>query len=142
MPTLISKRRTMIWFVRVQSVISSSAVVTIILLSAAIVAVLVSGLSDMDATTTVAKHSVFLKLSAPTSLPWGRTVSFTAILTDTTNTKTITNTITPIEGALIHFEGSGVRGDAYAVTDSTGKAIWTGTAPSIVDQGWTGTSTL
>ena len=66
MPTLISKRRIMIWFVRVQSVISSSAVVTIILLSAAIVAVLVSGLSDMDATATVAKHSVFLKLSAPT----------------------------------------------------------------------------
>ena len=53
MPTLISKRRTMIWFVRLQSVISSSAVVTIILLSAAIVAVLVSGLSDMDATATV-----------------------------------------------------------------------------------------
>jgi hypothetical protein len=131
MPTLISKRRTMIWFVRVQSLISSSSVVTIILLSAAIVAVLVSGLSDIDATATVAKHSVFLKLSAPTSLPWGGTVSFTAILTDTTNTKT------PIEGALIHFEGSGVRGDAYAVTDSTGKAIWTGTAPSIVDEGWT-----
>ena len=130
------KRRLTVPIIRVQSVISSSAVVTIILLSAAIVAVLVSGLSDMDATATVAKHSVFLKLSAPTSLPWGRTVSFTAILTDTTNTKT------PIEGALIHFEGSGVRGDAYAVTDSTGKAIWTGTAPSIVDEGWTGTSTL
>ena len=124
------KRRLAVPIIRVQSVISSSAVVTIILLSAAIVAVLVSGLSDMDATATVAKHSVFLKLSAPTSLPWGRTVSFTAILTDTTNTKT------PIEGALIHFEGSGVRGDAYAVTDSTGKAIWTGTAPSIVDKGW------
>jgi hypothetical protein len=125
------KLRLTVPIIRVQSFIGSSAVVTILLLSAAIVASLSSGLSDMDATATVSKHSVFLKLSAPTSLPWGRTVSFTAILTDTTNTKT------PIEGALIRFEGSGVRGDAYAVTDSTGKAIWTGTAPSIVDEGWT-----
>ena len=70
------KRKHVIAVSRLQFVVRSIAIV-IILLSAAFVTVLVSGLSDMGAEATTARHNVFLKLSAPTSLPWGRTVSFT-----------------------------------------------------------------
>ncbi|HET6457362.1 MAG TPA: Ig-like domain-containing protein, partial [Nitrosopumilaceae archaeon] len=79
----------------------------------------------------VSKHSTGITLTQAKSLPWGKSTSFTTTLTD------IDASGIAISGKTIHFNGTGVIGVADQVTNSTGKATSTGTAPSTVSNGWT-----
>lgn len=78
-------------------------------------------------------HQVSLTL-APSfvDVPWGRPIAFNAILKDATGAGN-----PPIQSAQIHFDGTGVIGVADTLTDSTGRAMGTGTSPSSVASGWT-----
>jgi hypothetical protein len=83
-------------------------------------------------TYSTTKHSVSLAVSAASSaVPWGNPTTFTATLTDASRGGVA------ISGKTIHFDGSGViAAAADKTTDSTGKAIATGTAPKTVATGW------
>jgi peptidoglycan/xylan/chitin deacetylase (PgdA/CDA1 family) len=82
-------------------------------------------------TYNTAKHAVSLVVSAATTVPWGKPTTFTATLKDTSLGGV------PISGKSIHFDGTGVIEVADKTTDSSGKAIGTGTAPDTVNTGWT-----
>jgi hypothetical protein len=77
------------------------------------------------------KHTVTVVVSSASNVPWGKSTTYTATLKDTSLGGV------PIEGKTIHFDGTGVIGVSDKTTDSTGKAIGTGTAPDTVASGWT-----
>jgi hypothetical protein len=80
------------------------------------------------------KHNVTLSVSAAkNNVPWSNPTTFTATLTDTSIGGV------PISGKRIHFDGTGVIGGVSYdnTTDSSGKAIATGTATNTVASGWT-----
>jgi hypothetical protein len=82
-------------------------------------------------TYSTTKHGTnFLLTAAKPSFPWSTATSFTATLIDTSLGGT------PIEGKTVHFDGTGVIGVSDQTTDSSGKAIGTGTAPDTVNTGW------
>jgi hypothetical protein len=66
-------------------------------------------------------------------VPWGKPTTFTATLTDSSLGGI------PISGKRIHFDCTGVIGEVSDdnATNSSGKAISTGTAPNTVASGWT-----
>jgi hypothetical protein len=74
---------------------------------------------------------VNLVVAAKSTVPWGKPMTFTATLTDTSLG------VVPTSGKTIHFDGTGVIGVPDKRTDSSGKAIATGTAPKTVAPGWT-----
>ena len=83
-------------------------------------------------TYNTVKHSVSLAVSAASSnVPWSMPTKFTATLKD--------NSLggVAISGKTIHFDGTGVIPASDKTTDSSGKAISTGTAPDTVASGWT-----
>jgi hypothetical protein len=85
-------------------------------------------------TYNTVKHSVSLTISAASSnVPWSMPTKFTATLKD--------NSLggVAVSGKTIHFDGTGVIIPAASdqTTDSSGKAIATGTAPDTVASGWT-----
>jgi hypothetical protein len=84
-------------------------------------------------TYNTVKHSVSLAVSAASSnVPWSMPTKFTATLKD--------NSLggVAISGKTIHFDGTGVISAASdKTTDSSGKAIATGTSPDTVASGWT-----
>ena len=76
------------------------------------------------------KHSVSLTLSS-SNKPWGKATTFTVYLKDASMS------YVAISGKTIHFNGTYATSVADAITDSTGKAVGVGTAPSTVASGWT-----
>src|SRR5438132_4100108 len=81
-------------------------------------------------TVNVQKHKTFLSSTAPVNVPWGQPTSFPVTLTDTDTGKALAS-------KTINWTGTGVIAVANKVTDSTGKATGTGTAPNTVASGWT-----
>jgi hypothetical protein len=70
-------------------------------------------------------------LNPPLPVPWGNLTKFIATLADTSFNGV------PISGKTIHFDGTGVIPASDKTTDSSGKAIATGTAPNKVSPLWT-----
>jgi hypothetical protein len=70
--------------------------------------------------------------AAKSSLPWRQPTTFIVTLRDYS-----INRLTPIEGKIIHFDGSSVIDVADLTTNANGKARGTGKAPDTVATGWT-----
>jgi len=83
--------------------------------------------SQINAYTTT-KHGISIVVTTK-NVPWSTVTTFTTTLTDLSNS-------IGISGKTIHLTGTGVIGVSDQTTDGTGKAIGTGTAPSIAT-GWT-----
>lgn len=93
-----------------------------------------SGYTTSDSSTktyNTVKHSVTLAISSSSSVPWSMSTKFTATLKDSS-----LGGVT-VSAKTIHFDGTGVISASDQSTDSSGKAIGTGTAPDTVASGWT-----
>jgi len=86
--------------------------------------------SSPSAPITINAHISVIALSTISNVAWGGATSFHITLTDTDNGGT------SIQGRTIHFNGTGVIGVSDQITNGTGIAIGTGTAPSTVASGW------